>query len=341
MKTMRRRKCSVLFRSLVSLAVVSATSVHVARADEPAKPMRAGIIGVDTSHAIEFTKLLNNSKALPELSGITVVAAYPGGSPDNELSREALKGNTDTLRSMGLEIVASIDDLLQRVDVVLLESVDGRPHLAQARPIIAAHKPLFIDKPLAASLADAMEIFRLAKENNVPCFSSSALRFASGLQDVRSGTSRFGQVRGCTAWSPAKLEPHHPDLFWYGIHGVESLFTVMGTGCKMVTRTSQNAAVGHWQDGRCGTFVGKDGYGVTIEGSRESGPTGEFKGYGPLVVEIVKFFKTGASPVTAEETLEIIAFMEAADASKEQGGKPVTLESVMKAATERNAQNQR
>ena len=139
---------------------------------------------------------------------------------------------------MGVEIVDSIDELLKRVDVVLLESVDGRPHLAQARPVIAAGKPLFIDKPMAASLADAMEIFRLAKEKNVPCFSASSLRFSSGFQAARNGTAGFGDVRSCTAWSPLHVEPHHPDLFWYGSTAWRRLFTIMGPGCQTVTRVA-------------------------------------------------------------------------------------------------------
>lgn len=204
---------------------ILAASVYAVRAAEPVKPLRVGIIGLDTGHAVEFTKLLNDPKAGDELSGVVVVAAYPGGSPDIQFSRDTLKGNTDQLLARGVRIVDSIDELLKEVDVVLLESVDGRPHLAQARPVIAAGKPLFVDKPMAASLADAMQIFRLAKANNVPCFSASSLRFIAGLQDIRNGESSFGKVKSCVASSPMSIEPHHPDLFWYGIHGVETLFT--------------------------------------------------------------------------------------------------------------------
>jgi hypothetical protein len=266
-----------------------------------------------------------------------VVAAYPGGSPDVDLSRELLKPNTDQLRGMDVAIVDSIDELLKRVDVVLLESIDGRPHLAQARPVIAAGKPLFVDKPMAASLADAIEIFRLAKEKNVPCFSASSLRFSSGFLAVRNGTAGFGDVRSCTAWSPMYTEPHQPDLFWYGIHGVETLFTVMGPGCKTVTRAAPDRVVGVWNDGRQGVFVAKDDFGATVEGTKKTGEAGKWDGYRPLAVEIVKFFKTGKPPVSAEETLEIIAFMEAADLSKQQGGNAVAIADVMRKADRQTA----
>ena len=329
------RKCLELFCA----AIISAAPVHVARAAEPVKPIRAGMIGLDTSHVVEFTKLLNDPKATGPLAEMKIVAAYPGGSQDIPSSRDRLKVYTDAMRGMGVEIVDSIDELLKRVDAVLLESVNGRPHLAQARPVIAAGKPLFIDKPMAASLADAMRIFRLAKEKNVPCFSASSLRFSAGVQGVRHGTAGFGDVRSCTAWGPVHLEPHHPELFWYGIHGVETLFTIMGPGCQTVTRVAPDKVVGVWKDGRQGIFLAREGYGAKVEGSKKSGEVGKYEGYKPLVIAIVQFFKTGKPPVDAEETLEILAFMEAAEQSKHQGGAPVSIESVMQRAKRQLAQD--
>jgi predicted dehydrogenase len=208
-------------------------------------------------------------------------------------------------------------------------SIDGRTHLAQARQAIAAGKPLFVDKPMAASVEDAREIFRLADEKGVVCFSSSALRFAPGTAAIRR-EALAGDVLGCDAFSPAGLEPHHPDLYWYGIHGVETLFTIMGPGCRTVRRAhveNFDVVVGTWEDGRIGTFrgtrKGQHGYGATVFGSKATVQAGKFEGYEPLLVEIVRCFKTGKSPVPAAETLEILAFMSAADESKRQGGIPV------------------
>jgi hypothetical protein len=276
--------------------------------------------------------LLKDPKAPRELAGMTIVAAYPVCSPDIPASKDRVQEYTETVRRMGIEIVDSVDALMKRVDAVLVESVDGRPHLAQARAAILAGKPVFVDKPMAASLVDAVEIFRLAKEKHVPCFSASSLRFSAGYQAVRNGKAGFGKVRSCLAWGPMHIEPHHPDFFWYGIHGVETLFTIMGPGCKTVIRTGPESAVGVWKDGRVGTFLGDPGYGALVKGTKKSGDAGTFGSYAPLVVEIVKFFQTGKPPVSEEETLEIMAFMEAADQSKQQGGAPVSIESVMKKA---------
>jgi hypothetical protein len=313
-------------------------------AAEEAAPLKAGIIGLDTSHVVAFTQLLNGPKARGDLKGVRVVAAYPGGSPDLPASAKRLAGYTDQLRDkFGVEIVDSIDALLKKVDVVFLESVDGRPHLEQVRPVFRARKPVFIDKPVAGSLADALEIYRLARESGTPCFSSSSLRFSPGIRGLRADP-KIGAVRGCDAYGPCELEPHHPDLFWYGIHGVETLFTIMGPGCVSVARAhtkGTDVVTGTWKDGRVGTFrgirAGKAGYGAVVFGSAGIGPSGGYGGYEPLVLEICRFFKTGRPPVSAEETIEIYAFMEAADESKRRGGAPVTLESVLQRARAKNA----
>jgi hypothetical protein len=333
--------CRLDLVSVVILLFGLTSSIPFAKAGEgqdnsTSKPLRAGIVGLDTSHVTAFTKLLNAPNPKPETAGVRVVAAYPGGSPDIASSRDRVAGFTNELREKyGVAIVGSIDELLANVDVVLLESVDGRPHLEQARPVFKAHKPMFIDKPIAGTLADAVAIFDLAKETNTPCFSSSSLRFGPGVAAIET-EGKLGEIIGCDVYGPCSLEEHHPDLFWYGIHGVETLFTILGTGCQSVSRTqtkSTELVTGVWNGGRVGTFRGiRNGpykYGGTAFGTKGNVPIVESGGYEPLLVEIVKFFKTGKPPVSAEETLEIYALMEAADESKRQGGKPITIESVL------------
>ncbi len=143
----------------------------------------------------------------PELAGVRVVAAFPGGSPDIPASADRVAGYTKQFDKLGIEIVPSIEELLEKVDVVFLESVDGRPHLAQVAPVLKAKKPVFIDKPVAGSLADAVAIFELAAQFNVPCFSSSSLRFSQGILGMRDDR-RVGEVVGCEARGPCSLEPN-------------------------------------------------------------------------------------------------------------------------------------
>jgi predicted dehydrogenase len=287
---------------------------------------RLGIIGTTTSHVPAFVEILNDPKVPEPCNGFKVVAAYPGGMPDNAGSWNRVRQYADELEKQGISLHNTIEAMLPNVDGVLLESVDGRPHLEQAKPVINAGKPLFIDKPMAASLADVLTIFRLAREKKVPVFSASSLRFASGFQKARKGESSAGTVIGCDVWSPCSLNDKHPDLFWYGIHGVETLFTIMGTGCESVARTQTNGTefvTGIWKGGRIGTFRGirngKTGYGAVVFGDKGIADAGSYEGYQPLVKEIARFFKTGQSPVDPQETIEIIAFMEAAEQSKIKG----------------------
>jgi biopolymer transport protein ExbD len=266
--------------------------------------------------------------------------------PDNPESWNRVepyaKGGKDTngrdvkgLEEQGVKLYSTIEAMLPEVDGILLESVDGRPHLEQAKPVIAAGKPIYIDKPMAGSLADVLEIFRLAEEKKVPVFSASSLRFATGYQKMRN-EQPLGKILGADTWGPSPLNAKHPDLFWYGIHGVEVLFTLMETGCQTVSRTQTNGTefvVGVWNEGRIGTFrglrTGKQDYGAFVFGEKGNGDAGGYDGYKPLVEEFCKFFQTGKPPFDPQETIEIFAFMEAADVSKANGGMPISIVDTM------------
>lgn len=320
---------------------VAAKALEAAKtATAELKPLRAGIIGLDTSHCGAFAKTLNANPQKPEVAGVRMVAAYPKGSPDIPSSVSRVPGYIEEMKKLDVEIVDTIDDLLTKVDIVFLETNDGRPHLEQYIPVAKAGKPCFIDKPIAGSLADAIAIFEVAKKYNAPVFSSSSLRFGKNTLAVRGGS--LGKVIKCETTSPANLEATHPDLFWYGIHGVESLFTVMGTGCQSVTRGKTEdgkiEVVGKWSDDRTGIFREGKGYVGQAVGEKGESPVGSYDGYDPLLFEIVKFARTGKPPVSEAETLEIYAFMEAADESKRQNGASVTLESVLTKARAEAAQ---
>lgn len=303
-----------------------------------ADAIRVGIIGLDTSHVTAFTKLLNDTDAKDHIPGAKVVAAYRGGSDDIESSYSRVDGFTKELQdTYGVEIVDTIEELCTKVDAILLESVDGRPHLEQVRPVFEAGLPVFIDKPLAGSLKDAVEIYKLGKKHNVPWFSSSSYRYYESMTTLME--QEVGDVMGAISYGPCTIEPTHPDFFWYGVHPVEALYTALGSGCVSVSRVSTentDVATGVWSDGRVGTFRGLRNattpHKVTLFGSKKVAEQQGGGNYAPLVVEIVKFFQTKIVPIPPEETIEIFAFMEAADESKRQGGAPVTIAEVMKKA---------
>jgi predicted dehydrogenase len=321
--------------------LLAGLTASVAWAAEPSpawatKELRAGIIGTDTSHVPAFTKTLND--AHPEWR-VKVVAAFKAGSPDLPTSATRLEGFAKTIQEKhGVEIVDSIDALLAKVDVVLLESVDGRPHLAQATPVLKAGKRLFIDKPLAASLEDARAIARLSKETGTPFFSSSSYRFYPDIPKLREQAAA-GKATKVQGSSPFSKLAHHPDLYFYGIHGVEGLYAVMGPGCVSVSRKTDGGAdvtTGKWQDGRVGVYHGVVGKGEKQPMIRvwdKAGATTESKGaagYDGLVKAIAEFFHTGRPPVDPAETIEIFEFMSAAQLSHERGGAEVPLSELRK-----------
>lgn len=319
-------------RLFLAVSFVTALASLAAAADPP--EIKVGIIGLDTSHCIAFTKELNSPQAKEDVSHCRVVACYPKGSPDIESSTSRVPKYTEEIQKLGVEIVNSIDELLKRVDCVLLETNDGRPHLAQAMPVFKAGKPVFIDKPLAGSLPDCIALFAAAKKYNCPMFCSSSLRYGKSTQAARAGD--FGKITHCETSGPAELEKTHPDLYWYGVHGCEALYTVLGPGCETVTRGKTADGLievtGQWSGGRTGIYRESKGYGGVAKTEKGDQKIGDSEGYRPLIVEIVKFFRTKEPPIAAAETIELYAFMEAADESKRKGGKTVTLADVVAAA---------
>tara|TARA_B100001559_G_scaffold245001_1_gene208110 strand:+ start:114 stop:1076 length:963 start_codon:yes stop_codon:yes gene_type:complete len=300
-----------------------------------AKEIRIGLIGLDTSHVTAFTKIINDPKAEGPLANARVTAAFRGGSADIPSSSERIDKFTDTLtQQYGVKLYPTIAELCKNVDAIMLESVDGRPKVRQAIPVIDAGLPLYIDKPMAGSLADVLFIFDYAKRKGVPIFSSSSLRYGKATQAARAGA--LGKIMHAETFSPASIEVRHPDLFWYGVHGCESLFTVMGPGCETVQRRStadgKIEVIGKWKGGRTGIFREGKGYGGHAKGTKGEVEVGKYDGYAPLVVEAVRMFQTGNVPVDPQETIEIFAFMEAADESKRQEGKLVKLADIIAAA---------
>lgn len=318
--------------AVITAAVLVGTGFGTAAEEAP---LKLGMIGLDTSHVIAFAKVLHDTKDPNHVPGGKIIAAYKGGSPDLESSASRVDGYTEQLqKEYGVEIVDSIEKLCNMVDAVLLMSVDGRPHLEQVKPVFAAGKRVFIDKPLAGSLEDAIAIAELGKKYNVPWFTSSSYRYYDGMRTLKA--TDVGEIRGAISYGPCHLEPTHPDLFWYGVHPTEALYTIMGTGCESVTcvKTEEfHVATGVWKDGRVGTLyglrTGATPHKVTVFGTKAVAEQVEDGNYAPLVAEIIKFFRSGEPPVQPEETIEMFAFMEAAHESIRRGGAPVRIEEVL------------
>ncbi len=333
-----------LYALALSMCFCSMDSGHAFGADDSSdKVIRAGMIGLDTSHVPAFTKIFNAEDAEGDFARIQIVAAYPGGT-DIPASRDRVEGFTEQVREMGVEIVPTIEELLPKVDVVLLESVDGRIHLEEAIPVIEAGKPLFIDKPVAGSLADAIAIYDFAEQQGVPVFSSSSLRYSPMFQAMLED-EELGDIAGAVSWGPCSYQQGTPDLFFYGVHGVEILYTLMGQGCESVSRAhtdDTDVVTGIWSGGRIGTFRGirnnKAAFGAVAFGTKAIKTAERTGGYQQLCDEIATFFITGEVPIEPATTIEMFAFMEASDESKRLGGEPVELGPYLEAAKEKAAE---
>lgn len=351
------RRCTPALGLLLGF-FLSGTASHLPA--EEGQPLKFGVVGLDNYQAVAFTELFHSPKAQGDLAGIRVVAAFPGGSPDIQESVDSLAKWVPAMEKYGVAIVDSIDKVLERSDALLIMSVDGRAHLPQFKAVLKAGKPVYIGRPLAASLEDAIAMFELAKANNVPLFSCSQHRFSPGFSGMRNHPE-VGKVVGCSVYGGFETEPHHPDFFWHCVHSVETLYTILGPGCDSVTRASTPQAelvTGVWKDGKIGTFrgipkgAGAIKYRAMVFGDKGISPSGdygydvptnwvaphgEYMGYKGVAIEIARFFRTRQPPVTPEETIELFAFMEAAHQSKAQGGVPVKLDDVIAAAKRKTA----
>ena len=299
------------------------------------KELLIGIIGLDTSHAPAFTKLLNDPQHEYHVPGGRVIAAYPGGSPDFELSISRVPAFTAQLRDeLGVSIMDSPAAVAEACDAILLESADGRVHLEQFQAVAPYGKPVFVDKPLAIRSAEAREIADLARKHGIPFMSSSALRYAEGMAKALQSEGK-SPVIGADVYGPMAIEPTQDGYFWYGIHSVEMLYAILGTGCEQVNVFSNehhDIIVGTWSDGRIGTVrgnrAGNSQFGATIHREQECETVDVYSHpkpyYASMMEQVMAMFQTGEPPLAAEETLEVIRFIEAANESRLTGS-PVRL----------------
>jgi hypothetical protein len=295
--------------------------------------LKLGILDFDTSHVVEFTKRLNHLEIDKDqwVEGATVVLGCPG---ESKLAPEKIAGYTEAMKKLKVDLVESPKDLIGKVDAVLIEAVDGSVHWDRARPFLEAGVPCYIDKPFACSVIDAKKIVELAAKKNLPLFSSSSLRYAPEVTAYKATADKHGKVLGCITYGPASTHERNPGLFHYGIHAVEMLYALMGPGCESVTCTTQkgvDVATGTWKDGRVasvrGTREGRADFGFVAfaeKGIQATTVPTKFI-YRELLKKVVETLSTGKPPIAITETVEIVAFIEAANRSGANHGSLETL----------------
>ena len=327
---------------------------------DAADPVRIGILGIDNFGSVAYTEFLNRPHAEGVFEGVRVVAAYPIGSDDYPDSEKLVQQWKKQLLEMyqtpknaqdivpPIEMVGSVAELLKKCDGVMIFSMDGRLHLKQATEVLKAGKPLFISRPLASSPEDAVAILKLAAETRTTCWSSSQHRFNAGFSGMRNHPE-VGRVIGCDVYGGWDVKAAEADKFTRPLHSIETLYAIMGPGVVSVTCASTpttESITAVWGDGRIGTYRGiKEGavkYSATVFGDKGVSTAGiyghgvpvngvvpttdKYVGYEGLAIEIAKFFKGSPLTVRPEETLEIFALLQAAEASKSQNEAVVRLE---------------
>lgn len=295
--------------------------------------LKIGLIGLDTSHVVAFTRLLNDASQEFHVPGGRVVAAFAGGSPDLKVSYSRVDKFTAQLQEeYDVALLDSPEAVTRQCDAVLLTAVDGRAHPTLFEAIAPFGKPVFVDKPFAVSSNAAQAMLQLAQQHDVRLMSCSSLRFACPLVEALRSIQ---DVRGADCSGPMELLPEMPGLFWYGIHTVEMLYAALGTGCRTVhavTNDDHDLITGNWTDGRIGTVrgnrMGNNKFYAIVHGPKSS----QFADasnhprpfYAALLQQVMTMFQGAPSPISLEETLEIIRFIEAANQSRTTG-QPVAL----------------
>ena len=296
-------------------------------------PLRIGMIGLDTSHVIAFTELLNNPAHPHHIPGAKVAFGFPGGSKDFELSINRVEGFTKELREKhGVEILDRPEAVAEAADLVFIESVDGRVHLDQFRRTARYRKPTFIDKPLAVSSADAAEIVQIAAHENVCMTTASAMRYIEplALALAPERTEASGPIVGVDVYGPMDEQPTQPGLFWYGIHSVEMIYAAMGPGCDSIHvshRPESDLVTATWKDGRQATLRGQrkatGKFGAVIHRKKDvqyvDASASKRPGYASLLEAIIPGLIAGKPAVAPSESLEIIRFIESANRSRTTG----------------------
>ncbi len=297
--------------------------------------LKIGMVGLDTSHCGAIVNTLNYPDNPHHIKGAKITAAYPGGTDLCAVSRDRVGKFTDEMRDKhDVPIYDSIEKLAEDVDAVIVTSVDGRQHLEQFKILAPFGKPVFIDKPFTCSYEEAKELVAVAEEHDCPIMSGSSLRYSAGSSGLVPEEAELG---ACEVFGTMPIQDDYPVYFWYAVHPVEMLVSYMGTGCKSVQaihRDDQDLLICEWEGGKIGTVRGMRfttyHFGVnvyTTKGTVHGLALNEPPGHVLMLQKMVPFLKTGESPIPIEETLEIMAILDAAGQSKDQDGKTIALES--------------
>jgi len=286
--------------------------------------MKLAIIGLDTSHSIEFTRLIQgDAPAERKVKGLEIISCMRFPSPF-----QAESGQDDRqkiLEGWGVKVTTSFEEAIKGAEGLLLEINDPDLHLKYFEMAAETGKPIFLDKPLAGNMKDGFKICEITKKKNLKVWSSSSLRFTPEISAAVKNTPSpvFCNVFGAMGKAPAGSS-----LIWYGVHSFEMLAKIMGKGAVSVSAKKDSkgiVSIVEYSDGRRGIVecnennwkYGGRAHSAEAVNSFLVGPDTVL--YYHLMLEIKEFFMNGKIPVDMDETLEILSVMCAAEKSVASG----------------------
>jgi predicted dehydrogenase len=294
--------------------------------------MRIGAIGIDSSHLPEFSRRIKTLHDAGE-TACRVTKFWTDGRHDWPVAADVEKWRAQAV-DLGVEPAASLEELLESVDGVMVLAVSGFRHLELARPSLERGMPTYVDKPLACTLEDAVEIRELAERHNARCYSASSLRFATEHAAIRAAD--LGDIVAIDAFGPGELSPGAPGLLHYGVHTIEMVDAIWGPGVKRVSAIElpdRHLLDMEYHDGRYARLrlerKGAYDFGGTVHGTKalhqfrvDFGPV-----YGNLVRGMTTFFEGGPAPASLDAIVENMAVMIAGNRSIAEGGAWIELKS--------------
>ena len=288
--------------------------------------IRVAIVGLDTSHAVEFPKLMQDPAVPPQNQIHDLVATRCLRFETPFQNKEGLDKRQAYLESIGVMVTEDFDTAVADCDAIMIEINDPAKHLEYFAKCAKLGKPIFLDKPFADTLDNAAEIRRIAGENNVRFFTASSLRFDV---DFAECLAKGVKAESAVIWGPVGRAPAGSSIVWYGVHTFEMLQRIMGRGAVSVCVSSDRKGyVCHvvYNDGRRGVVeltYGSYRYGGVIRDDREKEAMFQVSCrvpfYQMLIIDLVKFFKGESQVVDLEDSFEIMAMLSAADRSAATG----------------------
>lgn len=289
-----------------------------------ARDIRVGIIGLDTSHAIEFPRRMQapDLDAAMKVPGLRAVSCLRFATPFQD--EAGLDARQKQLEQWGVKVTRTFEDAVKGVDALMLEINDPAYHLEYFERCAARGLPIFLDKPMADTIANGRKIADLARRHGTRVFSSSSLRFVRALEDACAAVPKPAMT---SVYGPLGKAPAGSSVVWYGVHAFEMLQRALGRGAAAVLAKRDalgTVAIVRYPDARRGLVELTEGsylYGGCLRALDKAAPfvVDLGRAYTEELARVADFFRGGPAPVAMEDTLEVMALLDAAERSYQSG----------------------